>query len=128
VELNPFVIRIAEKCCEYEGVENVKFFTSSFDDFKADCKYDVVFSLANHHTFDGKMRPEFRSYIEKIRNIINERGLLIFESHPGEHKTPHLKEQLETIQDLFKIDSEVIVSTTKSVYDTNRYVAWLKAV
>jgi cyclopropane fatty-acyl-phospholipid synthase-like methyltransferase len=128
LELNPFLIHIAEKCREYEGVENVKFFISSFDDFEADCKYDVIFSLANHHTFDGKMRPEFRSYIEKIRSIINEGGLLIFESHPKEHKTPYLKKQIESIQDLFQIDSEAIVSTTKSVYDTNRYVAWLRAL
>jgi hypothetical protein len=118
-ELNPFKIRVAEKCREYEGVENVNFFISSFDDFRSDSKYDVVFSLANHHTFDGNMRPEFRTYIDTIRNMTTDSGYLIFESHPSEYKKPDLKKNIESIQDLFQIDSEAITSTRKSSYDTN---------
>ena len=69
-ELNPFLIQIAEKCMEYEGIENAAFSCSDFDGFYDEQKkkgldetYDIVLSLANHHTFDGQMRPDFRDYM-----------------------------------------------------------------
>jgi len=127
-ELNPYLIRIAERCREYEGIENVTFSCCSFDDFRPDPPYDVVLSLANHHTFDGNMRPEFRGYIEKIRGLMPTGGRLLFESHPGEHRQPQLREHLGSIQDLFRTVSELEVNTRRSVYDTNRLVVWLEAV
>ena len=125
---NPFLIRIAERCQVFEGIENVSFYTSSYDDFKTNKKYSLILSLANHHTFDGNMRPEFRTYMERIRSIIQDDGQLIFESHPNEYKDEMLKRNLESVDDLFKTGSEKIVSTLKSIYDTNRLVVWLKAV
>jgi len=125
---NPFLIRIAERCQIYEGIDNVSFSASSYEDFKINKKYSLILSLANHHTFDGNMRPKFRKYMEKIRSMIQDNGQLIFESHPNEFKDEMLKRNLESIDDLFKIESEQIVSTLKSFYDTNRLVVWLKAV
>ncbi len=127
-DLNPYLIRMAERCREFKGIENVRYFTCSFDQLNVTSSYDLVLSLANHHTFDGNMQPEFRSYLERIRSIMAKGGKLIFESHPGEHKKPFLREQLQSVQDLFRIDSELEISTTKSVYDTNRLVVWLSAV
>jgi len=127
-DCNPYLIQIAELCRKFEGRENVHFFNCSFDDLEITEPYSMVLSLANHHTFDGNMRPEFRTYMEQIRNICVPGGKLIFESHPGEHKKPFLKEQLESIQNLFQIDSEIAVNTKKSVYDTNRLVFHLRAV
>lgn len=125
---NPFLIRIAEQCCQFEALRNVTFSCSTFGEFKTASAYDIVLSLANHHTFDGNMRPDFRAYMEKIRGLMKNGGKLIFESHPGEHKAPSLRQQLDSLKDLFKIDAEMIVSTKGNIYDTNRLVAWLEAV
>jgi SAM-dependent methyltransferase len=87
-ELNPYLIRIAEMCRVFEGIENVRFVCSDFDSFDLADSYDIVISLANHHTFDENMRPDFREYMEKIRSVMPVDGMLLFESHPGEHRTP----------------------------------------
>ncbi len=112
---NPFLIRIAEQCREYEEIGNVKFSCFAFDEFPFTSTYSVVLSLANHNTFDGNMRPEFRGYLERIRSVMQKGGTLIFESHPGEHKDSFLKENLDSVRDLFQIDSEEVVSTKRSV-------------
>lgn len=125
---NPFLIRIAERCRVFLRVENVSFSCSHFDDFRTNSKYSLVLSLANHYTFDRNMRPDFRLYMERIRSIVEDGGRLIFESHPGEYKDEILKRNLESAGDLFKIESEQIVSTLRSIYDTNRLVVCLKAV
>lgn len=125
---NPFLIRIAERCRAFEGFRNVAFSCCSFDEFKTDSKYDVVLSLANHYTFDGNMRPRFRDYMEKIRKMMKDGGQLIFESHPGEHKEPFLRQNLHSLNDIFKIRSETIMSSRISVYDTNRIVVWMEVI
>jgi SAM-dependent methyltransferase len=127
-DLNPYLIRIAQKCGQFERIKNVSFSCSTFDNFPITSSYSMVLSLANHHTFDGNMRPDFRIYMEKIRNIMESDGQLIFESHPNEYKYPFLKKNLDSIADLFKIESEKLVLTKQSVFDTNRLVAWMRAV
>jgi 2-polyprenyl-3-methyl-5-hydroxy-6-metoxy-1,4-benzoquinol methylase len=127
-DLNPFLIRIAKKCSQFEGINNVTFSCSTFDDFPINSSYSMILSLANHHTFDGNMRPDFRKYMERIRKIIESGGQLIFESHPKEYKDPLLKKHLDSVADLFKIESEKLVLTRQSIFDTNRLVVWMSAV
>jgi len=125
---NPFLIQIAEKCKQFENIENINFSCLTFDELRPDGKYDLVLSLANHHTFDGNMRPEFRKYIEKIRKMMEKEGVLIFESHPGEFRQPSFKNQLAILKDFFHIENEQVVSTVKSAFDTNRVVVWMRAM
>lgn len=125
---NPFLIRIAERCREFEGLRNISFLCSTFDEFNATSAYDLALFLANHHTFDGNMRPEFRSCMKKIRENMKTGGHLIFESHPGEYRTHFLRRHLDSLHGIFKINSEIVVSTRKSAYDTDRLVAWMEAV
>lgn len=125
---NPFLIKIAEKCRLFENIANVKFQCLTFEEFRANSKYDVVLSLANHHTFDGNMRPDFRNYMMNIRSIMKTGGCLIFESHPGEFRKPFLKEQLSGLKDIFFITETKIVPMWESAFDTNRLVCWMKAV
>lgn len=127
-ELNPFLIRIAKKCGQFEGIKNVTFSCSTFEDLPITSSYSMVLSLANHHTFDGNMRPDFRKYMERIRSIMESGGQLIFESHPEEYKDPLLKKHLDSVVDLFKIESEKVVLTKRSIFDTNRLVVWMRAV
>jgi len=124
---NPFLIQIAEKCRQFENTENINYCCLTFDQFNSDLKYDLVLSLANHHTFDGNMCPEFRKYIERIRQMMQKGGLLIFESHPGEFRQPFFKDQLAILNDFFNIENERVVSTVKSAFDTNRSVVWMRA-
>jgi SAM-dependent methyltransferase len=125
---NPFLIYIAERCRVHEGIENAKFYCGIFSDMNIIENYDVVLSLANHHTFDGNMRPEFRCYMEKIRGLLHKGGYLIFESHPNEYKNPLFNDQIHSLRNIFQIDSKTIVLNARSVYDNNRIVIWLRAV
>lgn len=125
---NPYLIRIAELCRIFEGRENVRFQNCTFDNFLRTMPYSIILSLANHHTFDGNMRPEFSSYLRALRNMTVAGGKLIFESHPGEYKERSLKEQFVSNKDLFRIDEEMISSVKTNVLDTDRLVVWLTAV
>ena len=40
----------------------------------------MIFSFANDSTIDGNTKFNFSEYIEKIKNLLKEDGLLIFES------------------------------------------------
>ncbi|MBN1671910.1 MAG: class I SAM-dependent methyltransferase [Kiritimatiellae bacterium] len=128
VELNPYLVRIAQRCREFDGADNVSFLCSSFEDADLSGPYSLVLSLANHHTFDGNMRPDFRRYIERIRSLTASGGRLLFESHPGEYRRPELRQHLDEVRDLFQVNGERVTSSYRSVYDTNRLVVWLDAV
>lgn len=81
IEINPYLNKIGEDTAHFLGTENVNFITANFSTFATQKKYDVVFSLSNHHTIDGNLNMGFSRYSEKIFNLLKPGGLLFFESH-----------------------------------------------
>jgi SAM-dependent methyltransferase len=80
VEINPYLINIANDVKEYLKSLNSNFFNSSFENFSTEKKYDVIFSLANDSTIDKNTKFNFYEYLDKILNLLKKDGLLIFES------------------------------------------------
>ena len=80
VEINPYLVRISNYAKEYLGIKNSEFHNLSFESFKSEKKYDVIFSFANDETIDGNTKFNFCEYIMKISSLLKNGGLLIFES------------------------------------------------
>lgn len=81
IELNPYLIQMSNYTKEYLNFKNVEFIEGSFIDFSFNEKFDAVFSLSNHFTIDGNLNIGFDSYISKIYQIMNNQGIMFFESH-----------------------------------------------
>ena len=128
IEYNPYLVNIANLCKNYLNNENANFACMGFDDFAAGRDYDVVLSLANHHTFDEGLRPDFREYMQKIHSMLVNKGVLIFESHPYEFRKPSLTENIESVQDIFEIIDKKETKSYKKLPDNNRLVVWFRAV
>ena len=80
VEINPYLVRISNYTKEYLDIDNSEFHNLSFENFKPETKYDIVFSFANDETIDGNTKFNFCEYIMKISSLLKNGGLLIFES------------------------------------------------
>ena len=81
LELNPYLVTIANLAKEYLEIDNASFVAGDFVDFETSEKFDVVCSLANHCTIDGNLSMDFEQYIAKVFSLLKPGGILLFESH-----------------------------------------------
>lgn len=118
-DVNPYLIEIANKAKIFFSINNCHFFTTSFEDFEsASLKYDVIFSFANHSTYDGKTKHTLQEYINKIYNLLKEDGVLLLESHAPAYEK-NFSNVLSIVEEKFNIASTKIQS--KGTYlDINR--------
>ena len=98
VEINPYLVNIANDTKEFLKIQNASFITSSFEKYQADKKYDVIFSLANDETIDGNTKFTFKEYISKINDLLTEKGHLIFESQATDAYEPERFEPKNELQ------------------------------
>jgi len=80
VEINPYLTNIGKDTKEFLEIQNVDFHTLGFEEFNTDKKYDIIFSLANDNTIDGKTKFTFTEYIVKIQDLLKPNGLLMWET------------------------------------------------
>jgi len=104
VEINPYLIAISNDVKNYLNIKNANFVNSSFEEFKFDKKFDMIFSFANDSTIDGNTKFNFSEYIGKIKNLLKEDGLLIFESQAIDSVvTEQLDEKINYLENKFTI-------------------------
>ena len=77
VEINPYLVAISNDVKDYLNINNANFINSSFEEFHIDEKFDIIFSFANDSTIDDNTKFSFSEYIEKIKNLLKDNGLLI---------------------------------------------------
>ena len=119
IEYNPKLIKIAEMIRDYKKKNKVKFICSDLMNYKFGGSFDVVFSLANHSTFD-KGITNTQYYFEKIKSIISPNGVLFLEAHSPLYESTLIFEKL--VDDL-KRDFSVLnkgVYNFGNFYDTKR--------
>ena len=88
VEINPYLVAIANDTKQYLGIVNTTCISSTFEDFKTSDKFDIIFSLANDSTIDDNTKFNFKEYVNKIKNLLNNDGILIFESQAMDSMIP----------------------------------------
>ena len=104
VEINPYLIAISNDVKDYLNIKNANFVNLSFEEFKFDKKFDMIFSFANDSTIDGNTKFNFSEYIGKIKNLLKEDGLLIFESQAIDSVvTEQLDEKINYLENKFTI-------------------------
>ena len=104
VEINPYLVAISNDVKNYLNIKNTNFTNSSFEEFQVNEKFDMIFSFANDSTIDGNTKFNFSEYIEKIKNLLKEDGLLIFESQAIDSVvTEQLNEKINYLQNKFTI-------------------------
>jgi 2-polyprenyl-3-methyl-5-hydroxy-6-metoxy-1,4-benzoquinol methylase len=117
VEINPYLIKIAKDTKDFLEKNHVEFFATSFEKFKTEKKYDIIFSLANDETIDGNTKFTFKEYIEKICKLMKSDGYLIFETVSTDTYAPKLfNPKLKHLTNLFEILEDKMV---KSEYPLN---------
>lgn len=117
VELNPYLTNIGKDTKEFLEIKNVDFYTSSFEEFKTGKKYDMIFSLANDSTIDGKTKFTFMEYIRKIQDLLRLGGLLMWETVSMDTYDPELFDPKRKIfEEFFNLLEERMV---KSEYPIN---------
>ena len=105
VEINPYLVAIANDTKQYLGIVNNTFISSTFEDFKTSDKFDIIFSLANDSTIDDNTKFNFKEYVNKIKNLLNNDGILIFESQAVDSMIP---EQFKQKFNFLKLNFDVL--------------------
>ena len=105
VEINPYLVAIANDTKQYLGIANTMFISSTFEDFKTNNKFDIIFSLANDSTIDGNTKFNFKEYINKIKKLLKDDGILIFESQAVDSM---ISEQFEQKFNFLKLNFDVL--------------------
>ena len=126
IELNPYLNKIAEDTKAYLGIDNVRILEADFVTFEPDRKYGAVFSLSNHHTIDGNLDMNFESYIKKIYDMLEPRGLLFFESHDIDTGDKDLDLKFEIASCYFELEKYKMVRALHPAADIDKLFAIFK--
>tara|TARA_B100000953_G_scaffold298143_1_gene294356 strand:- start:387 stop:1085 length:699 start_codon:yes stop_codon:yes gene_type:complete len=123
VEINPYMVSIANDVKKFLVNSNANFYTTSFEKFSTKKKYNMVFSLANDETIDGNTKFTFVEYISKIHELLENNGMLIFESQAAdayeENRFVPKREQIKKIFTIIEdrvIFSEYPVNVPKRIF------------
>jgi SAM-dependent methyltransferase len=127
VEINPYLINIANDVKQYTKSLNSNFFNSSFENFFTEKKYDVIFSLANDSTIDKNTKFNFYEYLDKILNLLKKDGLLIFESQAIDVlRKSQFDEKLDILKSHFDVLKNTMVDSEYPVNVPQRFFLVLK--
>ena len=117
VEINPYLVSIADDAKNFLNINNSLFHNSSFEDFSTAEKFDIIFSLANDSTIDQNTKFNFFEYVDKILQLLTPTGILIFECQAADMVPPSkFDPKLDHLKTFFKILEQKIV---KSEYPVN---------
>lgn len=116
IELNPYLVKMGEATKKFLGLENVKFIRENFIKHNFEKKYDIIFSLSNHHTVDGNLNINFERYIKKIYQTLEDNGILFFESHDIDGGDADLAEKFKIASKYFELINHKMV---EAFYDVD---------
>ena len=80
IDHNETTIKVAQTIQKYLSIKKIEFISGDFLDYEFNKTFDVILSLANHSTFDERIKNT-ELYFNKIYSLLNKNGILIVESH-----------------------------------------------
>ena len=113
VELNPYLVAIGKDVSEFLGIENVTFHQMDFLEFKPGGNYSLIMSFANHKTIDGNMDPDLRDYFLRLYDMLEDDGVLLFETHQYDNDSDEFHACVESLSELFPICRKLDIPATK---------------
>lgn len=127
VEINPYLVKIANDVKDFLQTNNAYFFCSKFENFNTGGKYDIICSFANDSTIDDNTDFNFTQYLKKIFELLDENGLVFFESQALDAFIPGgFDEKRKIILDYFDILEERKIHSEYPVNVPERYFLILK--
>jgi len=123
VEINPYLVDIANEVKEFLEIKNADFVCSKFERLESNERFDIICSFANDSTIDDNTDFNFEQYIKKILKLLNQNGILIFESQaldafiPGgfDQKREILSRYFEKLEEK-KVKSEYPVNVPERIF------------
>lgn len=126
VEFNPFLVAAANRVALHMDTKNIHFIASSFENFGGEL-FDIVFSLANHCTYDGNTKHSTDEYFSKIAEHLAIGGQLIFESHPPKiEPKDKLDKTVGVIEKYFDITEQPRVEMSGFLDKERHYIVAVK--
>ena len=86
IDYNNSCIKVANYIKDKFNFKKCNFIHGDFMDYNFRKKYDVILSLANHHTYDGGI-TDTKHYFNKIKSLLNPGGEIYLESHHPQIET-----------------------------------------
>ena len=123
VEINPYLVAIANDTKAFLKIDNAEFHDTEFEKFNIQKKYDLVLSFANDSTIDDNTKFSFQEYIKKIISLLNDNGILLFESQALDAIVPGAFEAKQKILGSFfkfveerMVESEYPLNVPKRIF------------
>lgn len=93
---------VGNLCADYWGLSHrVSMRAVRFQEFKPKKTYSVIFSFAVHWTDDKQHRPQFDGYMRRLWELLDDHGLLVFESHANDVGDEGFYARMEQQRSLF---------------------------
>ncbi len=118
IEHNNILNKIGQKISNVISNKQINFYSEDFMEKKFTKNYDIILSLANHHTFDGGIKNT-DLYFEKILNILKKNGILIVESHHPKYENEEKFQNI--INQILKKDLITIKKGSYKFYNNYDY-------
>jgi len=123
VEINPYFVNIANDVKGFLEIKNADFVCSKFENLESKEKFDIICSFANDSTIDDNTDFNFEQYIKKILRLLDQNGILIFESQaldafvPGgfDEKREILNKYFEKVEEK-KVKSEYPANVPERIF------------
>lgn len=77
IEYDAYFLKFANELKEIEGIKNITFMAGDFKTIKLSKKFDMICSFAVHKWIGLPLEE----YFMRLYNLLNERGIILFESH-----------------------------------------------
>lgn len=86
------------------NIKNLNLIRGRFETYKTTKKYDVILSFAVHHW----VKMSLDDYIKKIKGLLKQKGILVFESHNLSNMDLHFDRKIEIIKEQgFKVIKKI---------------------
>ncbi len=112
VEINPHLSAISNAVKNHLNQTNSTFVASGFENYVSDKKFDGIFSFAADEVADGLSKLNFDEYIEKLDNMLNEKGYIFFEFQASDMLKNTWKPKYDKLLSRFNLVKE------KKIYST----------